>query len=67
MHVVYDDSTFRSEEISAKQWLYDDCTPFYSKARGKSIMMSDFLAMHESSPFCQLNPAEYEKAFRKIS
>ena len=63
--LVHYESTFRSGEVSAKRWLYEDQTPFYSKGRGKSIMLSDFMVMHQSRPFFQLSPAEYDKALEK--
>ena len=39
--------------------------PFYSKGRGRSIMVSDFIVQHPSSPFFQLSEKEYEKAVEK--
>ena len=63
--LVHDESTFRSGEVSAKRWLYEDPTPFYSKGRGESIMLSDFMVMHQSGSFFQLSPAEYDKALEK--
>ncbi|CAF4225149.1 unnamed protein product [Rotaria magnacalcarata] len=46
--IFHDESTFRSGEVSAKRWLYDNQAPFYSKGRGRSNMLSDFLVMHNS-------------------
>ncbi|CAF4710397.1 unnamed protein product, partial [Rotaria sp. Silwood2] len=63
--IFHDESTFRSGEVSAKRWLYGDQAPFYSKGRGRSNMLSDFLVMHQSGPFFQLNSAEYDKALEK--
>jgi hypothetical protein len=63
--LVHDESTFRSGEVSAKRWLYNDQAPFYSKGRGRSNMLSDFLVMHPSGPFFQLSPTEYDKALNK--
>ncbi|CAF4154706.1 unnamed protein product [Rotaria sordida] len=63
--IFHDESTFRSGEVSAKRWLYDDQAPFYSKGRGRSNMVSDFLIMHQSGPFFQLSPSEYDKALEK--
>jgi hypothetical protein len=51
--------------VSAKRWLYDDHAPFYSKGRGRSNMLSEFLVMHQSGPFFQLSPAEYKRALEK--
>ncbi|CAM4804120.1 unnamed protein product [Rotaria magnacalcarata] len=47
--IFHDESTFRSGEVSAKRWLYDNQAPFYSKGRGRSNMLSDFLVMHNSA------------------
>ncbi|CAF1532325.1 unnamed protein product, partial [Rotaria sp. Silwood1] len=63
--IFHDESTFRSGEVSAKRWLYNDQAPFYSKGRGRSNMLSDFLVMHPSGPFFQLSPTEYDKALKK--
>ncbi|CAF5000107.1 unnamed protein product, partial [Rotaria socialis] len=63
--IFHDESTFRSGEVSAKRWVYNDQSPFYSKGRGRSNMLSDFLVMHPSGPFFQLSEAEYEKALEK--
>ncbi|CAF3380958.1 unnamed protein product [Rotaria socialis] len=63
--IFHDESTFRSGEVSAKRWLYGDQAPFYSKGRGRSNMLSDFLVMHPSGPFFYLSPSEYEKALEK--
>ena len=49
--LVHDETTFRRGEVSAKWWLYIDQAPFYSKGRGKSNMISDFLVMHPLGPF----------------
>ena len=63
--LVHDESNFRSGEVSAQRWLYGDQAPFYSKGRGRSNMLSEFLVMHPSGPFFQLSQAEYDKALRK--
>ncbi|CAF1349103.1 unnamed protein product [Rotaria sordida] len=62
---LHDESTFQSGEMSTKRWLYYDQAPFYSKGRGKSNMLSDFLVMHSSGLFFQLIPVEYDKALEK--
>ena len=51
--------------MSAKRWLYSDQTPFYSKDRGRSNMLSEFLVMHPPGPFFHLSQTEYEKALEK--
>lgn len=62
---VHDESTFRSGEVSAKRWLFQNQEAFYSKGRGRSNMVSDFLVMHPSGPFFQLSPEEYRNALKK--
>ena len=61
----HDESIFRSGEVSAKRWVYNDQTPFYSKGRDRSNILSDFLVMHPSGPFFQLSETEYEKVLEK--
>ncbi|CAF1525964.1 unnamed protein product [Adineta steineri] len=63
--IFHDESTFRSGEVSAKRWLYENRAPFYSKGRGRSKMLSDFITMHPCGPFFQISPAEYDKALEK--
>ncbi|CAF1466063.1 unnamed protein product, partial [Didymodactylos carnosus] len=58
------ESTFRSREVSAKRWIFDDQAPFFSKGRGRSNMISDFLVMNLSRPFFTLNEAEYKRALK---
>lgn len=60
--LVHDESTFRSGEISAKRWFFSNNAPFFSKGRGRSVMVSDYLVMHPSGPFFTLNDKEYTKA-----
>ncbi|CAF4313817.1 unnamed protein product [Didymodactylos carnosus] len=61
----HDESTYKSGEISAKRWIMTDNAPFYNKGKGKSVMSSDFLVMHPSSPFFTLTDKEFEKALKK--
>ena len=63
--LVHDESTFRSGEVSNKRWFFGEKTPFYSKGRGRSNMVSDFLVQQGSGPFFTLNQKEYEKAIAK--
>ena len=41
-------------------------TPFLSKDRGHSHMISDFLVMHPSGPFFTLSDAEYRYAVKQF-
>ncbi|CAF2697625.1 unnamed protein product [Rotaria sp. Silwood2] len=65
--IFHDESIFRSGEVSANCWLYGNQAPFYSEGRGRSNMLSDFLAMRNSGSFFQLSLTEYEKALQKYS
>jgi hypothetical protein len=62
---VHDESTFKSGETSYKRWAFGEETPFYSKGRGRSNMVSDFLVAHDSGPFFNLDQNQYEKAVAK--
>jgi len=62
--LVHDESTFRSGEASAKRWFFNNNTPFFSKGRGKSLMISDYLVMHPSGPFFTLSEKEYKQALK---
>ncbi|CAF3376878.1 unnamed protein product, partial [Rotaria sp. Silwood2] len=63
--IGHDESTYKSGEISAKRWIMTDNAPFYNKGKGNSVMSSDFLVMHPSSPFFTLTDKEFEKALKK--
>lgn len=62
LYLVHDESTFRSGEVSSKRWLFGDQAPFFSKGRGRSLMVSDYLVMHPSGPFFTLDNMEYKRA-----
>ncbi|CAF4476810.1 unnamed protein product, partial [Didymodactylos carnosus] len=61
----HDESTFHSGEISPYRWIIDDNAPFFSKGRGRSHMLSDFLVLHPSSPFFGLNQEEWNETTKK--
>ncbi|CAF0862631.1 unnamed protein product [Didymodactylos carnosus] len=63
--LCHDESTFRSGEVSPKRWIFDEKRPFFSKGHGRSLMISDFIVLHPSGPFFQLNDNEYKKAIKK--
>jgi hypothetical protein len=42
-----------------------DVAPFFAKGRGRSLMCSDFLVGHPSSPFFSLDENEWAKAVKK--
>ncbi|CAF2737794.1 unnamed protein product [Rotaria sp. Silwood2] len=64
--IFHDESTFKSGEVSAKRWIMEDHTPFFSKGRGRSHMISDFLVQHPSGPFFSLSDAEFHNAVEKF-
>lgn len=61
----HDESTFRSGEVSSKRWLSKETTSFFSKGRGRSLMISDFMVCHPSGPFFNLNNDEWQRAIAK--
>jgi hypothetical protein len=63
--MCHDESTFRSGEVSAKRWIMNDSGAFFSKGRGRSYMVSDFLVQHPSGPFFSLNDIEWNEAIKK--
>ncbi|CAF4730061.1 unnamed protein product, partial [Rotaria sp. Silwood2] len=63
--IFHDESTFRSGEVSPKRWFFQENTPFFSKGRGRSHMVSDFLVQHPSGPFFELSENEWQQSVRK--
>ncbi|CAF1384088.1 unnamed protein product [Adineta ricciae] len=64
--IFHDESTFKSGEMSTKRWTVEGKTPFFSKGRGRSYMISDFIIQHPSGPFFSLSDTEYRKAVKKF-
>ncbi|CAF4327610.1 unnamed protein product [Rotaria magnacalcarata] len=60
--MCHDESTFRSGDVRQRRWFIDNSAPFFSKGHGRSVMVSDFLVQHPSSPFFHLNEREWMKA-----
>ena len=58
------ESTFRSGDVNAKKWLMEEYTPFHSKGRGCSFMVSDFLVCHPSGPCFSLSDIEIQQAIK---
>ncbi|CAF4025243.1 unnamed protein product [Rotaria sp. Silwood2] len=63
--IVHDESTFRSGKVSPKRWFFKENIPFFSKGRGRSHMLSNFLVEHPSGPFFQLSEDEWKQAVAK--
>ena len=58
----HDESTFRSGETSPFRWFFAGFEPFFNKGRGRSIMVSAFIAMHSDVDVFSLNEEEWIKA-----
>ncbi|CAF1560638.1 unnamed protein product, partial [Didymodactylos carnosus] len=63
--IFHDESTFKSGEVSPKRWFFEENTLFFSKDRGRSHMISDFLVQHPSGPFFELSENEWKEATAK--
>ena len=63
--LVHDEFTFRNGEVSPKWWFFKENTPFLSKGRSRSHMVSDLLVQHPSGPFFELNENEWKQAIAK--
>ncbi|CAF4503702.1 unnamed protein product, partial [Didymodactylos carnosus] len=62
--IFHDESTFRSGEVRPKLVFWRKYTVF-SKGRGRSHMISDFLVQHPSGPFFELSENEWKEATAK--
>ena len=51
--------------MASKRWISDDVTYFFSKGRGRSLMVSDFMVCPPLGPFSSLNQNEWQKAIAK--
>ncbi|CAF1537526.1 unnamed protein product, partial [Rotaria sp. Silwood1] len=60
--IFHDESTFRSGDVSHKRWIINEQASFFSKGKGRSRMISDFLVCHPSGPFFSLSESEFEEA-----
>jgi hypothetical protein len=58
----HDESTYRSGEVSAFRWFFAGLEPFFSKGRGRSIMVSKFIAQHPSVDIVTLSEKEWKIA-----
>lgn len=63
--ISHDESTFRSGEMSAFKWIFQENVPFFNKGRGQSIMLSLFMIQHNSNDIFQLSETEWKKAIKK--
>ena len=60
--VSHDESTLKSGEMTIKSWRFGLNSPFYSKGRGRSILVSDFIIQHPTCPFFELSDFEWQNA-----
>lgn len=63
--ICHDESTFRSGDVSHKRWIVGEESAFFSKGRGRSYMVSDFLVAHPSGPFFSLSESEFRRASKR--
>jgi hypothetical protein len=61
----HDESTYKSGEIPASRWTFPGFEPFFNKGRGRSIMLSLFIAMHDDIDIFTLNENEWKEALKK--
>ncbi|CAF2977748.1 unnamed protein product [Rotaria sp. Silwood2] len=64
--IGHDESTFRSGEVTSRRWISNETAPLFSKGRGRSLMLSDFMVCHPSGPFFYSNEDEWQKAITKF-
>lgn len=62
--IAHEESTYRSGEIPLKRWLFPDLAPFFNKGRGRSLMISAFLDLHETEEIFSLDESEWSNAIR---
>jgi hypothetical protein len=62
--LCHDESTFKSGEVPAYRWIFPHIAPFFSKGRGRSIMLSMFMVQHNESDIFTLNEAEWNEAVK---
>ncbi|CAF4315402.1 unnamed protein product [Rotaria sp. Silwood2] len=55
----------QSGAVSIKQWFFKENIPFFSKGRGRSHMVSDFLVQHPSGPLFELSEDQWQRAVAK--
>ncbi|CAF2110681.1 unnamed protein product [Rotaria magnacalcarata] len=63
--ICHNESTFKSGETYAKRWLMEKQSSFYSKDRGRFVMISDFLVQHPSGPLFNLNDNEWRQVVKE--
>ena len=62
--IAHDETTFRSGEVQAERWLHHQYSPFFSKGRGVSKMVSDFITSDPILPVFELNDEDWYEAVR---
>lgn len=61
MLISHDESTYRIE-LPPKRWMYPHLATLFNKGRGRSIMVSAFLAQHQSTDLFELTDEEMLEA-----
>lgn len=64
--IAHDESTYRSGEIPVKRWIYEDLAPFFNKGRGRSIMVSAFIVLHDEVDVFKLDQDEWNDAIKEF-
>jgi len=62
--IAHDESTYRSSEMASMRWMFPDTAPFFNKGRGRSLMVSAFLVLHNISMIFKLDDDEWKTALR---
>lgn len=60
--ISHDESFFRSGELPAKRWLFPEMAPFFNKGKGRSLMLSTFIVMHDTTAIFELDEGEWNEA-----
>ena len=49
--LAHDESTFKSGEIQSSRWVFPENAPLFSKGRGRGLMLSYFIVLHDNVNF----------------
>jgi hypothetical protein len=63
--LAHDESTFKSGEIQSSRWVFPENAPLFSKGRGRGLMLSYFIVLHDNETFFELNDEEWRVAVKE--
>ena len=63
--LAHDESTFKAGEIQSHRWIFPENAPLYSKGRGKGLMLSYFIVMHDTEILFELDKDEWNSAVKE--